>query len=315
MAPLSLAVFAAALAAAPPPLPETLAQTGLYVDAAMRHVASEARPYSPQYPLWSDGARKQRWLRLPAGTAIDASDPSAWEFPPGTKLWKQFSHGRALETRYIERLADGSWRFATYLWECRRNRRASGARVRRHACRRRRARRPLRRAFARRLSRLPRHRRHAGVGRERAAAFVRSRSARTACGSVVRARSRRRHDAARRSAGELAGRQAAHRCAFAAGTRGARLLPRQLRSLPRRRRCQCRGGARRSRAGLAPRRTACCARQPAGGPPAHGGNARRLRARGAMPRPASWRSACAAATLSPACRRWAAACRTTTHSP
>ena len=116
MAPLSLAVFAAALAAAPPPLPETLAQTGLYADAAMARVHPEARPYSPQYPLWSDGARKQRWLRLPARAAIDAREAGAWEFPPGTRLWKQFSHGRPVETRYIERLPDGSWRFATYLW-------------------------------------------------------------------------------------------------------------------------------------------------------------------------------------------------------
>lgn len=116
MAPLSLAVFAAALAATPPPLPETLAQTGLYADAAGTRLHPEARAYSPQYPLWSDGADKQRWLRLPAGGAIDASRPDAWEFPPGTRLWKQFSHGRPIETRYIERLADGSWRFATYLW-------------------------------------------------------------------------------------------------------------------------------------------------------------------------------------------------------
>jgi mono/diheme cytochrome c family protein len=116
MALLSLAVFAAALAAAPPPLPETLAQTGLYADAAGTRLHPEARSFSPQYPLWSDGAHKQRWLRLPAGGAIDARDPDAWVFPPGTRLWKQFSYGRPVETRYIERLPDGSWRFATYLW-------------------------------------------------------------------------------------------------------------------------------------------------------------------------------------------------------
>jgi len=37
-------------------------------------------------------------------------------FPPGTRLWKEFVHGRPVETRFIERLADGSWRFATYVW-------------------------------------------------------------------------------------------------------------------------------------------------------------------------------------------------------
>jgi hypothetical protein len=67
--------------------------------------------------LWSDGASKRRWLSLPPGTAIDATNPNAWEFPRGTRLWKEFSQGgRRVETRFIERLTDGSWRFATYVW-------------------------------------------------------------------------------------------------------------------------------------------------------------------------------------------------------
>jgi hypothetical protein len=38
-------------------------------------------------------------------------------FPRGTKLWKEFAHeGKRVETRYIERGLDGSWRFATYIW-------------------------------------------------------------------------------------------------------------------------------------------------------------------------------------------------------
>ncbi|HSG64381.1 MAG TPA: c-type cytochrome domain-containing protein, partial [Gammaproteobacteria bacterium] len=44
------------------------------------------------------------------------SNPSAWEFPIGTRLWKEFAMGRPIETRMIERLADGSWRFASYVW-------------------------------------------------------------------------------------------------------------------------------------------------------------------------------------------------------
>lgn len=73
-------------------------------------------PFSPQYPLWSDGAVKRRWLHVPPGTTIDASNPDAWVFPPGTRLWKEFGHGRPAETRYSERLADGTWRFAAYVW-------------------------------------------------------------------------------------------------------------------------------------------------------------------------------------------------------
>lgn len=117
-----LAAFAALLAAAvamavtspaqarSDELPRTLRETGFF-DAPGR------LPFTPQYPLWSDGADKQRLIALPAGAAIDATDPDAWDFPRGTKLWKTFAHGgRAIETRYIERRPDGGWRDAAYVW-------------------------------------------------------------------------------------------------------------------------------------------------------------------------------------------------------
>jgi hypothetical protein len=73
--------------------------------------------FTPRYPLWSDGMAKQRWLVLPAGAAVDKSDPDRWEFPRGTRAWKEFSRdGRRVETRMIERLPDGSWRYLTYAW-------------------------------------------------------------------------------------------------------------------------------------------------------------------------------------------------------
>ena len=97
------------------PLPQRLSETGLYVTDSMQ-VRDELIAFSPQYPLWTDGASKKRWLYLPPGTHIDASNPDAWEFPPGTKLWKEFAQGRPVETRLIERLADGTWRFAAYFW-------------------------------------------------------------------------------------------------------------------------------------------------------------------------------------------------------
>lgn len=96
--------------------PALLSQTGLYADIAARRVAADVHAFSPQYPLWSDSATKQRWIRLPAGSAIDASQPDAWQFPVGTRLWKSFLHGQAVETRMIERLADGQWRFVSYAW-------------------------------------------------------------------------------------------------------------------------------------------------------------------------------------------------------
>ena len=79
-------------------------------------VRDDHLPYTPQYPLWSDGAVKRRFIHVPPGTWIDASDPDAWRFPVGTKLWKEFRfHGRPVETRYIENTAEG-WRYAAYAW-------------------------------------------------------------------------------------------------------------------------------------------------------------------------------------------------------
>lgn len=96
-------------------LPERLSETGLYADFATKQVAEGLLAFTPQYPLWSDGARKSRWIALPAGTSIDASDPDAWVFPVGTRLWKEFAFERRVETRYLELTAAG-WVFATYRW-------------------------------------------------------------------------------------------------------------------------------------------------------------------------------------------------------
>ena len=98
-------------------LPGRLSDTGLFVDGSTTQVQPDVLSFTPQYPLWSDGADKRRWIRLPAGTSIDASVADAWQFPPGTQLWKEFSHrGRRVETRYIERQRHGGWRYATYVW-------------------------------------------------------------------------------------------------------------------------------------------------------------------------------------------------------
>lgn len=99
-----------------PALPQHLSETGLFVHGSTTKVRGGVLPFSPQYPLWSDGASKRRWIHLPPGTFIDASRPGAWEFPVGTKLWKEFQLGRRIETRFIERLRDGSWSYATYVW-------------------------------------------------------------------------------------------------------------------------------------------------------------------------------------------------------
>ena len=95
---------------APARPPQNLQDTGLYVDFESLRVDPKHLAFAPQYPLWTDGATKRRWISLPPGTAIDGSDPDAWNFPAGTRLWKEFSfNGRRIETRYLERQADGQW--------------------------------------------------------------------------------------------------------------------------------------------------------------------------------------------------------------
>lgn len=97
--------------------PERLSETGLYASGGTLVVAPENRPYAPQYPLWTDGAAKARWIYLPAGTTIDTTDPDAWVFPVGTKLWKEFAFaGKKVETRLLWRVDEARWIFATYVW-------------------------------------------------------------------------------------------------------------------------------------------------------------------------------------------------------
>jgi hypothetical protein len=95
--------------------PLTLAETGLYADFAARAIAPGVHAFDPQYPLWTDGAAKSRWIRLPPGTSIDASDPDRFDFPVGTVLWKEFALGRPIETR-MSWLEEDGWHFATYAW-------------------------------------------------------------------------------------------------------------------------------------------------------------------------------------------------------
>lgn len=116
IAALALGVRVVAAERTIPPLPERLSATGLFVSGSTSEVRPGVVPFSPQYPLWSDGATKRRWIYLPPGTAVDATRPDAFVFPRGTRVWKEFSLGRRIETRLIERLADGSWRFAAYVW-------------------------------------------------------------------------------------------------------------------------------------------------------------------------------------------------------
>jgi hypothetical protein len=103
----------------PASAPSTLSGTCL---SQYSSSAKNFKTYDVQYPLYSDGAKKKRWIYLPSGTQINTLDPDNWSFPTGTILWKEFSLSNTkLETRQMEKIsaADGatSWRFSVYAWK------------------------------------------------------------------------------------------------------------------------------------------------------------------------------------------------------
>jgi hypothetical protein len=71
--------------------------------------------FDVRYPLWSNGADKERMVQLPAGETITVGD--TWTWPVGAKLWKTFSmDGERVETRLLEKTAEG-WVAGVYLWD------------------------------------------------------------------------------------------------------------------------------------------------------------------------------------------------------
>lgn len=98
-------------------LPERLSLTGLYAAGDDETLAPGVRGFRPRFELWSDGAAKRRFIWLPPDTRIDTSDADAWQFPVGTKLWKEFTRdGVRVETRLLQRLP-AQWIGVAYLWD------------------------------------------------------------------------------------------------------------------------------------------------------------------------------------------------------
>lgn len=94
---------------------------GLYAAGSCTVLADGVRPYHPRFSLWADGADKERFVFLPAGSQIDTSDPDRWGFPVGTRLYKTFSlGGLRLETRVLEKISAGRgpshWTMTSYVW-------------------------------------------------------------------------------------------------------------------------------------------------------------------------------------------------------
>lgn len=125
------------------PFPRKLSESGLFASTKEHRVAPGVIPYSVNSELWSDGAKKERFLAVPGDARIEfdtvlypAPAPGAepgWRFPHDTVLVKTFSMElepgnakslRRLETRILhhkkmpgtEEYGDQYWLGYTYVW-------------------------------------------------------------------------------------------------------------------------------------------------------------------------------------------------------
>jgi uncharacterized repeat protein (TIGR03806 family) len=102
------------------PFPALLSDTGLFSNVATLAPAPGVTEYEVNAELWSDGARKRRWIALPGTTRIGFHATEAWDFPIGAVLVKHFeldtvSGVERLETRVLIR-EDTGWHGYTYRW-------------------------------------------------------------------------------------------------------------------------------------------------------------------------------------------------------
>lgn len=111
-------------AAAPPAL---LSQTGCFdLSTASRPSAHAGLvPYDVVAELWSDGAKKRRWIALPAGQSMTLGGNGAWAAPVSTFLVKEFAlettpgnpaTRRPVETRFLIHDATTGWQGFSYRW-------------------------------------------------------------------------------------------------------------------------------------------------------------------------------------------------------
>lgn len=100
--------------------PARLSGTGFFASTADGRMAEGFVPYQINAPMWSDGARKHRFFRVPPGEAIGFRAGRAWDFPRGTTFLQTLffeteGEQRRTETRVIVKGRRGL-RFASYVW-------------------------------------------------------------------------------------------------------------------------------------------------------------------------------------------------------
>jgi len=105
--------------------PKLISQLGVFSSLATLAPAPGVIPYHVSTPLWSDGAKKQRWMIVPndAKQQVDVTSDGSWTFPIGTVFVKHFELEQAdgsthrLETRFLVHTKDDRYYGVTYRWK------------------------------------------------------------------------------------------------------------------------------------------------------------------------------------------------------
>ena len=108
--------------ATPDILPVNLSDVALFDDlGALTSISEATHQYTPRDVLWTNGSVKIRQLVLPDGKAAHHTGDT-FAYPEGTKFFKTFAYQDAsadglkpIETRVLH-LKDGTWSYATYIW-------------------------------------------------------------------------------------------------------------------------------------------------------------------------------------------------------
>lgn len=105
-------------------IPKTISETKIYADVPSQELADGFVPYELQSPLWSDGAAKKRFVKVPAGKKVTFDANGDFVFPVGTIFVKEFDlpdavvpkdRTRHLETRVLV-VTDKTTYGLTYRW-------------------------------------------------------------------------------------------------------------------------------------------------------------------------------------------------------
>jgi uncharacterized repeat protein (TIGR03806 family) len=100
-----------------------LSEYGFFVgDPAELTPAPGVFEYTVNAPLFADNSSKGRFLWLPEGEQITLTEQDEWDLPTGAIVIKTFFFDtgagyRVIETRLLERKADGNWHSHIYQWD------------------------------------------------------------------------------------------------------------------------------------------------------------------------------------------------------